>query len=471
VSFVLYDVETTGLAKRFDQIVHFAALRTDSELRIIDRLQTRCRLMPHIIPSPEAVHVTRLRIEQLTDPALPSHFEMVSAIRRTLQSWCPALFLGFNSLSFDEEFLRHAFYQCLYDAYLTNTQGSARADVLSLCRMTAALRPDVLRPAVDSTGREVFKFKPLAEANAIATPLAHEAMADVLTMHSLCVLVRTRAPEIWSQFLRFSRKSSVESFITDEEAFLFSEMVGNRHRARIVMRIGQHTEQAIRHYCLDLNTDIEQLRVLTQDELVELCKSADRPVVTIRTNAAPTLWALYDATPEHLAPFDETELLERVAQLRDDRPFLARLCRAAQAAEPEYSPSPHVEEQLYERGFPPTEDKILMTKFHAAPWEEKAVLARRFRDERYRRLALRLLYIERPDLLKADLRLASERELRNRLMAAADAGTRWRSIPVALREAQILVATNIDPGDLARQLNYVAYLNERAGALSLPLAV
>jgi len=237
------------------------------------------------------------------------------------------------------------------------------------------------------------------------------------------------------------------------------------------MRIGQHTEQAIRHYCLDLNTDIEQLRVLTQDELVELCKSADRPVVTIRTNAAPTLWALYDATPEHLAPFDETELLERVAQLRDDRPFLARLCRAAQAAEPEYSPSPHVEEQLYERGFPPTEDKILMTKFHAAPWEEKAVLARRFRDERYRRLALRLLYIERPDLLKADLRLASERELRNRLMAAADAGTRWRSIPVALREAQILVATNIDPGDLARQLNYVAYLNERAGALSLPLAV
>ena len=60
MSFVLYDVETTGLAKRFDQIVHFAALRTDSELRIIDRLQTSCRLMPHIIPSPEAVHVTRL---------------------------------------------------------------------------------------------------------------------------------------------------------------------------------------------------------------------------------------------------------------------------------------------------------------------------------------------------------------------------------------------------------------------------
>lgn len=469
MSFVLYDVETTGLAKRFDQIVHFAAVRTDQELRIVDRLQIRCRLMPHIIPSPEAMHVTGMRIDQLTNPALPSHLEMVSTIRRTLESWCPALFLGFNSLSFDEEFLRHAFYQCLYDAYLTNTQGSARADVLSLCRMTAALRPDVLKPAMDSIGREIFKLKPLAEANAIATPLAHDAVADVLTMHSLCVLVRTRAPEIWSQFLRFSRKSSVESFITEEDAFLFSEMVGNRHRARIVMRIGQHTEQAIRHYCLDLNADIERLPALSQDELVQLCKSVDRPIVTIRTNAAPTLWALYDATPEHLAPFDEAEVIERVARLRDDRDFLARLCRAAQAAEPEYPPSPHVEDQLYERGFPPTEDKILATRFHSASWEEKAVLARQFKDERYRRLALRLLYIERPDLLKPDLRLASERELRNRLMAAADAGTPWRSIPTALREAEILVAANLASDDLARQLNYISYLNGRAGALALPL--
>jgi exodeoxyribonuclease-1 len=460
VSFVFYDVETTGLNKRFDQIVHFAAVYTDSELRITDRFQIRCRLMPHIIPSPEAMHITGLRIGRLTDSALPSHFEMVMEIRRKLESWCPALFLGFNSLSFDEEFLRQAFYQCLYDAYLTNTQGSARADVLNLCRMTAALRPDIMKPARDATGCVVFKLKHLAEANGVAVPLAHDAMADVETMHAICEIARTRAPEIWSQFMRFSQKASVEAFITGEDAFLVSEIVGNRHRTRIVTLIGRHSEQVIRYYCLDLGADLEQLRGLSADELVALCKTADRPIVTVRTNAAPTLWALYEATPEHIAPFDEVKVLERVAWLRNDPHFLERLRMSAQAAEKVYPPSHHVEDQLYERGFPPPEDKDLMAQFHAASWEDRVVLAGQFADERYRRLALRIIYIERPDLLSRELQMASKHALWNRLMAPADDGARWRSITAAQREANALIEADIDGDDRIRQIEYLSYLND-----------
>ncbi|GLS37299.1 exodeoxyribonuclease I [Mesorhizobium tianshanense] len=469
MSFVLYDVETTGLAKRFDQIVHFAAVYTDSELRINDRLQIRCRLMPHIVPSPEAMHLTGLRIGRLTDPALPSHFEMVTEIRQALQSWCPALFLGFNSLSFDEEFLRQAFYLCLHDAYLTNTQRSARADVLNLCRMTAALRPDVMKPALDATGRAVFKLKQLAEANGVAMTQAHDAMADVLTMHALCEIVRTRAPEIWSQFMRFSQKASVDSFMTGEEAFLVSETVGNQHRTRLVTRIGQHSEQVIRHYCLDLSADFDHLRGLSHDELIALCKTADRPIVTVRTNVAPTLWALYDATPEHLAPFDEAEILERVAHLRDDRPFLERLRAAAQAAERAYLPSPHVEEQLYERGFPPPQDKALMARFHAAPWEQRQGIARQFADERYRRLAMRLVYFERPDLLSTELRLTLQQQVRKRVLEA-DVNTPWRSVVKARRESEALIAGGLDSEDLDRQHQFLTYLDECTERLALPLA-
>jgi exodeoxyribonuclease-1 len=62
LSFVLYDTETTGLVKGYDQIVQLAAVHTDASLRIIDQFQTRCRLMPHVIPSPEAMHVTGVGI-------------------------------------------------------------------------------------------------------------------------------------------------------------------------------------------------------------------------------------------------------------------------------------------------------------------------------------------------------------------------------------------------------------------------
>ena len=462
MSFVLYDIETTGLVKGFDQIVQLAAVRTDASLTITDRFQIRCRLMPHVVPSPEAMHVTGAGIERLTDPSLPSHFEMVTDIHRVLRGWCPALFLGFNSLSFDEEFLRQAFYQSLHGAYLTNTQGSARADVLNLCRLTAALRPDILKPAIDQDGRPVFRLKPLAEANGIHVPLSHDAMADVMTMHALCQLIHARAPEVWSQSMRFSTKANVESFITDEDAFLVSETVGNHHRARVVIYIGKHSTQSIRNYCLDLSADMDALRAMSEDELITVCRSAGRPIVTVRSNAAPTLWALYDATPEHLAPFDETEMRQRAAGLRDDRAFLDRLRKAAEAAERAYPPSPHVEEQLYERGFPPPQDEQLMQRFHAATWEERARLAPPFTDERYRRLALRLVYCERPTSLDEDLREAMRDGLRQRLMAPADAEVRWRSIPAAQRAAAALIASGLKGEALARQLHYAAYLREHS---------
>ena len=50
-------------------------------------------------------------------------------------------------MSFDEEFLRQAFYQTLHPPYLTNTGGNARADVLDIVRPVAALRPEAIMRA------------------------------------------------------------------------------------------------------------------------------------------------------------------------------------------------------------------------------------------------------------------------------------------------------------------------------------
>jgi exodeoxyribonuclease-1 len=71
MNFVFYDTETTGTDTTFDQILQFAAILTDANLNELDRFETRCRLLPHVIPAPGALLATRVSPAMLTEPALP----------------------------------------------------------------------------------------------------------------------------------------------------------------------------------------------------------------------------------------------------------------------------------------------------------------------------------------------------------------------------------------------------------------
>ena len=93
--YVFYDTETTGVSTAFSQILQFAAIKTDDELKEIERFDVRCRLLPHVVPSPGALLVTKITPEQLVDKSLPSHYEAVVAIRRKLAEWSPAVFIGY----------------------------------------------------------------------------------------------------------------------------------------------------------------------------------------------------------------------------------------------------------------------------------------------------------------------------------------------------------------------------------------
>ena len=44
MSLVFYDIETTGISSSFDQILQFAAIKTDTNFTEVDQLNIRCRL-------------------------------------------------------------------------------------------------------------------------------------------------------------------------------------------------------------------------------------------------------------------------------------------------------------------------------------------------------------------------------------------------------------------------------------------
>jgi exodeoxyribonuclease-1 len=137
---------------------------------------------------------------------------MVCEIATVLSSWSPAILLGFNSISFDEEFLRQAFYQCLHPVFLTNTNRNARADVLNLMRAAGTLYPSVIRPGIGADGENVYRLGALAAANGIALGKAHDAAHDVDAMLQLCRRVKKGAPDLWSAFLRSWSKARRRRF-------------------------------------------------------------------------------------------------------------------------------------------------------------------------------------------------------------------------------------------------------------------
>lgn len=443
MSFVVYDVETTGTDRSFDQILQFAAIKTDSNLKQIDAFDTRCRLLPYVIPAPGALAVNGLRIGDITHSRQKSHYAMMTEIRAVLTDWCPTIFLGFNSIRFDEEFLRYGFYQCLYPPYLTNTKPNTRADVLSLVRAFASFHPEELVVPYTTDGRPTFSLRAFATANGFPDFAAHEAMADVKATLHICQLIAQRAPELWSRFLRFAQRTAATEFLQEEAAFLLFEP--NARRASFcVTWIGANRtpQQGNVHYCLNLQSDIKELRALSPNQLAESLTQNSEAVRRVRINASPMFCPLYEAPSHLLADVSDQEWQERAHCVRSDEGFLNRLRTACELREKVYDPSVYVEQQLYELGFWPDTDRDVLISFHDAPWEERVAIARRLEDKRLRVLARRLIYVERPDLFTESERKVTADAMRDRIHGIGFDNPPWMTINKAKLEMACLNKTN-----------------------------
>jgi exodeoxyribonuclease-1 len=144
MGFVFYDVEATGTHAAFDQILQFAAVRTDDDLKPTDRFEANCRILPGVVPSPAVLYPARTTAARLIDPSLPTHYEMVRKIYIQLAEWSPAVFLTHNAIAFGEWLLRQSLYKTLHLPYLTNTNKNCRSDVLRILQATSLLAPNTL---------------------------------------------------------------------------------------------------------------------------------------------------------------------------------------------------------------------------------------------------------------------------------------------------------------------------------------
>ena len=466
MSFAFYDTETTGTNTAFDQIVQFGAVRTDHELRELDRFEIRCRLLPYVAPSPGAMRVTGITVDQLVDPALPSHYEMVRAIKAKLDEWSPAIFVGHNSMTFDEHLLRQALFKTLHAPYLTNTNGNARSDSLRIMQAVDLFQPDTFSVPAGEKGRPTFKLDMLAPANGFNHAAAHDAMGDVEAMIHLCRILAERAGGHWSNFVRFAQKAAVLDFAEEEEVFSLTDIFYGKAYSWMVTTLGSHPDIGSQLLVFNLAIDSDELANLRNDGLIDRLATRPKPVRTLRANACPCVLS-YEDTPQHLraqAP-DIPDLRARAARIRGDDAFVQRLIAAFLATREPKEPSPHVEEQIYDR-FTGSADQTVMAAFHSGEWSARPEILRRLSDARLQVLGERLIHTEDPEVMPATARNAYDVAVARRLMAA-EGTVPWRTLPKAVADTEDLlaVADGAEAAMLRDLRDYLADRAEAAGAL------
>ena len=467
LSFVFYDTETTGIDTSFDQILQFAAIRTDENLRELERFEIRCRMQDRVLASPGALKVTGVTVAQLTDSTLPSHYEMIRSIYAKLDAWSPAIFIGYNSIKFDENLLRSALWKTLHRPYLTNTDGNGRADALGMVQAMAAIRPGVLNIPADAKGKSFFKLDAVAPLNGFDHRKAHDALADVEATIHLCKIIAEKSPALWSRFVAFAQKAEVVDFLTRERAFGLIEYYFGKASSAIVATIGRSSGSTADYYALDLSVDPAELRSLTDDALRTRLAKSPKPVRRVKANAAPLITSLDDA-PEGARGRDLgiPELMRRAEEVGRDAALRKRIIAAVEAAQEPFEKSPYLEKQIYD-GFASDADMKLADAFHGASWESRLDVARRIKDDRLQRLAMRVIFDERPDLLSRDECSQQQRQIAERLLST-EPDLPWATIAAAKEECRDLLesATLFDSALLS---DYLAYLEERERQLSAML--
>jgi len=429
--FVFYDTETTGTEAAFDQVLQFAAIRTDDLLNELERFEIRCRIAPHIVPSPGALAVNRISADRLNDPQLPSWYQANCAIHAKLRAWSPATFIGYNSLSFDEGFLRQGFYQNLLPTYLTNTGGNSRADVLTMAQAAMLAMPDTLVIPTDATGKTRLKLDMVAPANGFDSHNAHDALGDVEATIHIARLLRSRGPALWQAMMNLCRKPLVISFSNSHPVFLLGEANGASGSLKPVTRIGPRADYDSEFAVFDLRTDPEPLLALDESELLKVMTKRNSPIRTVRANAQPIALPL-GLVPAAMGGLDEPSLFARAATVQKNDGFRARVGRAMVARYADRPGSAHIEQRIY-AGFPSPADETRMRQFHGAPWPQRYAIVQAIDDERYREFGLRIIHAEMPEALPLDERIRLDKWRRGRIDGSAP-DVEWLTKAAALGE-------------------------------------
>jgi exodeoxyribonuclease-1 len=426
-----YDLETSGFNPAEARIMQFAGRRTDMGLKPIGEPDNFLLSMTEdTLPDPDAILITGItpqhtRAEGITEAEFLRIFQEKIAVPGTI-------FMGFNSIRFDDKFMQFLHYRNFYDPYEWQWQDNrGKWDLLDVVRMTRALRPAGIRWPYDSEGKPANRLELLASINKLDHANAHDALSDVQATIALAQLIRQKQPKLFDYLLKMRGKKEIATLTESGQSFLYTsgKYPGEYEKTTVVATLAKHPKRpGVLVY--DLRQDPTPFLDMTPQQLATAWKWQKDPEVlrlpvkTMQYNHCPAIAPLgvLDEDSKNRLGID-LDLAAKHQKLLSET-FVSNVLKALETMDKQqqaqfFSGEHTVDAQMYD-GFFGDEDKKIMRLVQAATPEELSELGDKPKDERLKELLP--LYKARnfPKTLSSEERLAWDNFREARLLGGGE---------------------------------------------------
>lgn len=380
-TFFFYDLETSGLKAREDRIMQFAGQRTDMNLEPIgEPVNILVKLAPDALPSPGAIMVTKITPQD----TLRDGIDEAEFVRYVMEEiFVPnTIAVGYNTVRFDDEFMRATLWRNFYDAYEWEWKdGRSRWDLLDVVRLTRALRPEGIKWPVREDGVATNRLELITKLNGVEHKHAHDALSDVYATIAVARLIRDKQPELFEFLLKMRDKKEIKEMVNLENkrpvVYVSGRYANENNKATVVLPLttGRNGNVLVYDLRYDLN-EIDPEKVFPV--VKELCYNRCPAVAPLGVLEKNNGWAKIGLTREQI---------EKNMKILLAHPEFAETMRTKWEEQPEYPPAIEPEAALYD-GFLDDTDKIKVAAVRNADAGKLADFCPEFHDPRLPELLL-----------------------------------------------------------------------------------
>jgi exodeoxyribonuclease-1 len=396
-------------------------------------------LSPGIVPEAMALLVNKTTPKILKETNL-SHYQMLRQLTDKFKEWKNSTFIGYNSINFDEEFLRRTLFKNLEYPYLTNTNGNERGDLFSLARACHLYYPDCIKTPISDKNNPVFKLEKLAPMNDIKHDGAHSAIGDVLATIEIAKLLSKKAPNVWKASLMTTHKDKSFQLIKEEQLFCTDFFYYGKSVPFVLTFICQHPQWGY-PMCFDLKADPAYYFNLSIQELKKKLDKKPKVIRTIKHKKHPIIMnPSYGMNFDNYKQLGIKKLKERAKLIRENKEFIKKVATildddAREKQELDSQMDVYPEDSIYKK-FALPEDSKIMPEFHKVDWKDKFSVLQKFKDERMQYFGKKILYEESPQSLPKEEFDSIHKEMASRILSTNK--EKWNTIPRTYSEIDTL---------------------------------